>query len=171
MRYIFILFLFIGSASVSQAQTYLNCTEITVEARDYTHVSKNLPTRNNNPGNIRRTSVKYFGETNADATYESFSSPIWGYAAMFDLLYRLYSGLTLKEAIYKWAPPTENDSERYVRFVSGEVGVDADEYIIDVDNPSIMTVAKYMSVLEGMKGFSDSDIELGYMLWDSCYYG
>ena len=90
---------------------------------------------------------------------------------MFDLLYRLYSGLTLKEAIYKWAPPSENDSERYVKFVSGEVGVNPNKYIIDVDNPSIMTVAKYMSVLEGMKGFSDSDIELGYMLWDACYYG
>lgn len=147
----------------------LDCTEVDFGTYDYTHVSTNRPTRNNNPGNIRKTGVTYYGETSNDPAFESFAAPEWGYAAMFDLLDRLYTGLSLSEAIYKWAPPSENDTERYVKFVAKKTGYDRDEYKVNVNDESIIEFAKYMSVLEGMKGFSDDDVSFGYMIWEKCY--
>jgi hypothetical protein len=88
---------------------------------------------------------------------------------MFDLLDRLYTGLTLSEAIYKWAPPSENDTERYVKFVAKKTGYDRNEYKVNVNDESIIEFAKWMSVLEGMKGFSDDDVTMGYMVWEKCY--
>ena len=131
----FVVFFFIGfcaysiirplwahEATVEEAP--LNCDKIDLGTYDYTHVSTNRPTRNNNPGNIRKTGRDYYGETSNDPAFESFAAPEWGYAAMFDLLDRLYTGLTLSEAIYKWAPPVENDTERYVKFVAKKTGYD-----------------------------------------------
>lgn len=147
----------------------LDCATMDLGSYDYTDVSTNRPTRNNNPGNIKKTSRAYLGETNNDAMFESFATPEWGYAAMFDLLDRHYTGLTLSQAIYKWSPPYENDTERYVQFVSDKTGLDRDDFIIDVDNVDIIAVAHWMSVLEGMKGFEELDVKLGYFIWNKCY--
>ena len=146
-----------------------DCTEVDFGTYDYTHVSTNRPTRNNNPGNIRKTGVTYYGETSNDPAFESFAAPEWGYAAMFDLLDRLYTGLSLSEAIYKWAPPSENDTERYVKFVAKKTGYDRNEYKVNVNDENIIEFAKWMSVLEGMKGFSDDDLTMGHMVWEYCY--
>jgi len=158
----------IVTASETEAHE-LDCNLVSFGEYDYTHVSTNLPTRNNNPGNIRKTKVTYFGETTNESGFESFAAPEWGYAAMFDLLDRLYTGLTLSEAIYKWAPPVENDTEKYVRFVAKKTGYDRNEYKVNVNDESIIEFAKWMSVLEGMKGFSDDDVTMGYMVWEKCY--
>jgi hypothetical protein len=167
---IFILSFIAGFWAYSAfADETLDCNEVSFGEYDYTDISTNLPTRNNNPGNIRKTKVTYYGETTNESGFESFAAPEWGYAAMFDLLDRLYSGLSLSEAIYKWAPPVENDTERYVRFVAKKTGYDRNEYKVNVNDESIIEFAKYMSVLEGMKGFSDDDVSFGYMVWDKCY--
>ena len=158
----------IVTASKTEAHE-LDCTEVDFGTYDYTHVSTNRPTRNNNPGNIRKTGVTYYGETSNDPAFESFAAPEWGYAAMFDLLDRLYTGLTLSEAIHKWAPPVENDTQRYIDFVAGSTDLHEDKFVIDVNDERIIGVAKYMSILEGMKGFSDDDVTLGYMVWEKCY--
>ena len=151
------------------ADETLDCNEVSFGEYDYTAISTNLPTRNNNPGNIRKTKVTYYGETTNESGFESFAAPEWGYAAMFDLLDRLYTGLTLSEAIHKWAPPVENDTQRYIDFVAGSTDLHEDKFVIDVDDNRIIGVAKYMSILEGMKGFSDDDVTLGYMVWEKCY--
>jgi hypothetical protein len=176
----FVVFFFVGICAYSIVRPLwahdttieekpLNCDEINLGTYDYTHVSTNRPTRNNNPGNIRKTGVTYYGETSNDPAFESFSAPEWGYAAMFDLLDRLYTGLTLSEAIHKWAPPVENDTQRYVNFVAGSTDLHEDKFIINVNDERIIGVVKYMSILEGMKGFSDDDVTMGYMIWEECY--
>ena len=44
--------------------------------------------RNRNPGNIRRSAVRYKGETESDdAAFKTFASTAWGYRAMFVLLH------------------------------------------------------------------------------------
>ena len=44
--------------------------------------------RNNNPGNIRRSKVRYRGEVHPsqDPEFRQFSAPEWGYRAIFVLL-------------------------------------------------------------------------------------
>ena len=75
--------------------------------------------RNRNPGNIRRSAVRYKGETESDdAAFKTFASTAWGYRAMFVLLhtYRVRHRIaTLRGMIARWAPPSENDTGAYLR--------------------------------------------------------
>ena len=54
---------------------------------------------NNNPGNIRRSKVRYKGEVqpSRDPSFKQFESPAWGYRAVFMLLhtYRVRHGLRI----------------------------------------------------------------------------
>ena len=92
--------------------------------------------RNRNPGNIRRSAVRYKGETESDdAAFKTFASTAWGYRAMFVLLhtYRVRHRIaTLRGMIARWAPPSENDTGAYLRTVAAamarvENGVEPDE--------------------------------------------
>ena len=79
--------------------------------------------RNNNPGNIRRSKVKYQGEVSPsrDPEFKEFETMAYGYRAMFVLLdtYRSRYGLTtIRQMLNRYAPPKENFTEGYVRFVA-----------------------------------------------------
>ena len=97
---------------------------------------------NNNPGNIRRSRVRYKGErtTSSDPEFRQFESIEWGYRAIFMLLYtyHLRHGCrTLRQMIDRYAPPTENPTSNYLRFVSERSGVGPD-YVIDVTSRALM---------------------------------
>lgn len=94
--------------------------------------------RNHNPGNIRRCGVRYRGERrpSRDPAFKEFESDDWGYRAMFVLLEsyrRRYSIDTLRGIITRWAPPLENDTESYIRFVAARAEVDADATLLPHD--------------------------------------
>lgn len=59
--------------------------------------------RNNNPGNIRLSKIKYLGEIpSTDSAFKQFKTMAWGYRAMFVLLhtYQLKHGCnTLRDMI------------------------------------------------------------------------
>lgn len=98
--------------------------------------------RNRNPGNIRRSGVRYVGEKvpSGDPEFREFVAVEWGYRAMFVLLYtyRLRYGLqTVAGLIGRWAPPSENRTESYVRFVADRCGLKDDEPI-DLLDPGTM---------------------------------
>lgn len=86
--------------------------------------------RNNNPGNIRATNIPWQGKTGNDGEYEIFESPHYGIRALAKTLqtYLYKHGLeTVREIINRWAPPTENPTNRYVEFVSKKLNVDPDK--------------------------------------------
>ena len=92
----------------------------------------NRPTRNNNPGNIEYGAFarKHGGRLEiiprglaSRPRFAHFPSEAKGWEAMRHLLLSRYKGLTLKQAIFRWAPPTENDSQAYVQFVSRRTGL------------------------------------------------
>ena len=97
---------------------------------------------NNNPGNIRLSRVKYKGEcaVSSDTEFRQFESIEWGYRAIFMLLYtyhRRHGCRTLRQMIDRYAPPTENPTSAYLRFVAERAGVDPD-YVIDVTSGRLM---------------------------------
>ncbi len=111
--------------------------------------------RNNNPGNIRRTggSVRYRGERREchDPQFREFVAPEWGYRAMFVLLYtyqRRYGLSTPRELIGRWAPPSENHTENYIRAVCDEVGIEADRAIDLLDGGVMQRFVGAMSRVE-----------------------
>ena len=80
---------------------------------------------NCNPGNIRQSKVRYKGEVrpSRDPAFKQFESLAWGYRAIFVLLhtYRVRHGLrSIREMISRWAPPSENRTEAYIRAVSAD---------------------------------------------------
>ena len=84
--------------------------------------------RNNNPGNIVRTSERWQGmaaDQSADPRFVVFDAPVYGLRALARILRKYHSsGLTSVQAIInRYAPPVENDTGAYVRAVAAALGV------------------------------------------------
>lgn len=91
-----------------------------------------MPTRQNNPGDLRHApgEIHDVGSPNGIGSFDSVAD---GFAALERQL-GLYAerGLTLRQAIYAFAPPNENDSGKYLEFVCEGLGCHADTPISEV---------------------------------------
>lgn len=108
---------------------------------------------NRNPGNIRQSKVRYRGEVrpSRDPAFKEFESLAWGYRAIFVLLdtYRIRYGLdTLRGMISRWAPPSENHTDAYIRAVAADTGLDSDERLDTRDARTMIPVAAAISRVE-----------------------
>ena len=108
---------------------------------------------NCNPGNIRQSKVRYKGEVrpSRDPAFKQFESLAWGYRAIFVLLhtYRVRHGLrSIREMISRWAPPSENRTEAYIRAVSADTGIGPDEALETLDPATMVPVAASISRVE-----------------------
>ena len=125
--------------------------------------------RNRNPGNIRRSAVRYKGETESDdAAFKTFASTAWGYRAMFVLLhtYRVRHGLrSIREMISRWAPPSENRTEAYIRAVSADTGIGPDEALETLDPATMVPVAAAISRVENGTAADPNEIRRGWELF------
>jgi len=82
-----------------------------------------LPRRNNNPGNLRASPLTRPKEKG----FVKFAGPKEGIAALYHQIAKhVLRGYTLRTLVEKWAPPTENDTERYVRETARRTGLDPD---------------------------------------------
>lgn len=84
--------------------------------------------RNNNPGNIRLSPVRWQGQKNvqADTSFVEFVSPVMGLRALMRLLLTYYfkHGLnTVESIINRWAPPHENATDHYIHSVARHLNV------------------------------------------------
>lgn len=125
---------------------------------------------NCNPGNIRRSKVRYRGEVqpSRDPAFKQFTTPAWGYRAIFVLLdtYRVRHGLdTVAGMIARWAPPSENHTSAYVRFVAEAVGVAPDERIDTRDPATMLRFAAAVSEMENGCPADMRQVEAGWALF------
>ena len=125
---------------------------------------------NNNPGNIRRAKVRYRGEVrpSRDPEFKQFESLAWGYRAIFVLLdtYRRRYGIdTLRGMISRWAPPSENHTEAYIRAVAGDTGIDPDEPLDTRDAATMVPVAASISRVENGAKADRDEIIRGWELF------
>lgn len=126
--------------------------------------------RNNNPGNIRRSRVRYKGEVrpSRDPDFKEFSSMAYGYRAMFVLLdtYRSRYGLsTIRQMLNRYAPPEENFTEGYVRFVADYSGVMPDESVDTRAEMDMIPIVSAMSKIENGVAANIADVESGWALF------
>ena len=126
--------------------------------------------RNNNPGNIRRSKVRYKGEVcpSRDPDFKEFSSMAYGYRAMFVLLdtYRSRYGLsTIRQMLNRYAPPTENFTEGYVRFVADYAGGMPDEVVDTRSEKDMIPIVAAMSKIENGVAANIADVERGWELF------
>ena len=126
--------------------------------------------RNNNPGNIRKNNIIYQGEIvpSEDESFKQFSSMAYGYRAMFVLLdtySRRYGLCTIRQMLNRYAPPTENFTEGYVRFVADYAGVMPDEVIDTRSEKDMIPIVAAMSKIENGVAANIEDVERGWELF------
>ena len=109
--------------------------------------------RNNNPGNIRRGS---FAEVNGaigdDGAFAIFAHERAGFDAIVSLLRtRVYRELSLAQAINRYAPPIENETSAYLRFVVRETEIAADTVLKGLKGGEIRRIARAIRKMEGWR--------------------
>jgi hypothetical protein len=80
----------------------------------------------NNVGNIRATNINWDGKGAPHNGFETFNTPQAGVNAAFKNLQAYVQqnpGMTVAQAIAKWAPPNENDTDLYIRQVAETTGI------------------------------------------------
>lgn len=126
--------------------------------------------RNNNPGNIRRTSDKWQGlrAIQTDDSFFQFTDAKYGIRAMAKLLknYQTRYGLkTVNDIINRWAPPVENNTSSYVTHVAEVVGVGVNDPI-NLNDTSVLTklVNGVIKHENGINPYSNATIAEGVAL-------
>ena len=99
--------------------------------------------RNNNPGNIRLSKIKWQGQKiteQSDESFVQFTAAVYGLRALMKLLLTYYFkyGLdTVESIINRYAPPYENATDNYIYHVSKVLGVKQTEKI-NVATPEML---------------------------------
>jgi hypothetical protein len=125
---------------------------------------------NNNPGNIRKSGVKYEGEKvpSSDNVFKQFVSISWGYRAIFVTLkaYQIRHGLhTIREMITRWAPPNENKTLSYISTVSASSGISPDIPVSYDNHNDMIKIAAAISKVENGVPAVMADVEAGWDLY------
>lgn len=126
--------------------------------------------RNNNPGNIRRSRVRYQGEVrpSRDPEFKEFETMAYGYRAMFRLLdtYSSRYGLrTIRSMLNRYAPPEENLTDSYIRFVANYSGIMPDEEVETRSKCDMIPIVAAMSKIENGVSANLADVEQGWRLF------
>ena len=126
--------------------------------------------RNNNPGNIRLGSFKYRGEVarSSDRAFRQFESMAWGYRAMFVLLHTYalrYRCRTLRDYISRYAPPSENNTEAYIRRVAHATHLTDRDELNTLSKPMMVQVVAAMSEVENGVAADIDDVNNGWELF------
>ena len=128
--------------------------------------------RNNNPLNIRHSADRWEGAriNQTDPSFVQFTSMAYGYRAGWKLLdsywkhfKNLRKPFTVSNIIHRWAPPTENDTENYIRTVLRLSGLGGNE---NFPQPSRATgyerlelLVRAMTTMECGIPYKDVDVE------------
>ncbi len=65
----------------------------------------------------------------------------------------------------RYAPPTENFTDGYIRFVAKRTGIDADTTIDTLNERDMIAIVKAMSEIENGTAATLSDVEQGWKLF------
>lgn len=132
-------------------------------------LSKARGIRNNNPGNLVKTSDAWKGKVphtqNTDSRFEQFIAPEWGIRAMLidirgDITKKGQN--TIRKLITSYAPAFENDTAAYIAAVSKATGKSADSVLTTNDYlPLLKAIIKHEN---GVQPYSDELIKKGMAL-------
>jgi hypothetical protein len=123
-------------------------------------VNRNAPRgqRNNNPGNLIKTNIKWQGKVesdrNSDGHFEQFYEMKFGIRALIkDLLNDIKKGKnTLPKLISEFAPAHENNTDGYIQRLAKQTGLEVNE-IIQPTASTIEAIVKAIIEVENGKQF------------------
>jgi hypothetical protein len=156
--------------SLQTRKTYAKYLTYLGKTKDWLGNALSRGYRNNNMGNIRISKTKnYLGrvplEKNTDGSFEQFIEFRYGTLAMIELLEKYINGGTdtLRKVIYKYAPPSENDSSVYLNNVSKWAGISLDTSL-NTDKNTLKGLVIAMGRVENGRTISTADFDEGYRL-------
>ena len=122
--------------------------------------------RNNYPGNIRINGDLFEGEIipSKDKSFKQFRTMPYGYRAMFKILRNYINNYkldTIRKIITRWAPPSENATEAYIKAVSDYSGIGSDEPVSADDRVAMIAIVSGMSRVENGVPAVMSDVTAG----------
>ena len=125
--------------------------------------------RNNNPLNIRRVVGSHWkGEIVTpieDRQFCQFTTLEHGIRAAYQILdtyRRKYHAVCIEDIISRWAPPSENDTEAYIRSVCTLTGFGGKERLTEAEWPALV---KAMAVVESRMRLDESVLKTAYNLY------
>lgn len=109
--------------------------------------------RLNNPLNIRKSSNQWDGKVipSSDEEFEEFATIEHGIRAAIKIIrtYVLKHGCrTMNDIIKRWAPPSENNTERYINFVEVHTGINRYKEIDITNEREIAAILQAMTMME-----------------------
>lgn len=107
-----------------------------------------LPWRNKNPGALE-SSKTAIGKANRFAVFASEKEGMDAIRIL--LLGDSYRNLSLKDAVFKYAPPHENNTKKYQNDLKRLTGLDINRKLCDLNDEEMESVVKTIKQLEGWK--------------------
>ena len=127
-----------------------------------------LGLRNNNPLNIRRVAgTKWKGQRTeqTDKSFVQFESLEWGIRAAFcilDTYRRKYQDVCVEDIIARWAPASENNTEKYIKNVCLWTGLGGLQRLTEEDWPKLVLA---MARQECGALLSEDVVQKGFQLY------
>lgn len=84
---------------------------------------------------------------------------------LLDTYHKRYGLSTIRQMISRWAPPTENFTDGYIRFVAERTGIDADAPIDSRSERDMVPIVAAMSEIENGAKAVMVDVHDGWQLF------
>lgn len=114
----------------------------------------------NNPLNIRYSETNHWiGQTAPRKGFCQFETVEYGVRAAYRLIQKyIRSGhSTIRDIVRRWAPPEENNTGAYIRFVAERTGIASNLRIMDWDHESLKRIVTAMAWYESHTVLLDAD--------------
>ena len=127
--------------------------------------------RNKNPGNIKLgTDWDGLAAEQTDPTFCIFDEAVMGIRALMRILltYRFtHNKKNIDSIIRRWAPPSENDTEAYIKFVAKRMEIEPMAMIDNSIERYLPLVKSIIQMENGMQPYDDELIVEGmYKAWE-----
>ena len=127
--------------------------------------------RNKNPGNIKLgTAWDGLADEQSDPVFCIFKESVWGIRALMRILlvYRFHhKKQTTEDIIARWAPPSENDTDAYIKFVCDKTGFKPMDKLDNSMEHYLPLIKSIIKMENGVQPFDDELLVEGmYKAWD-----
>ena len=127
--------------------------------------------RNKNPGNIKLgTAWDGLAAEQTDPTFCIFDEAVMGIRALMRILlvYRFsHKKYTIEDIITRWAPPSENDTDAYIKFVCERMNFNPMDQLDNSIEHYLPLVKSIIKMENGKQPYSDEILVEGmYKAWD-----
>lgn len=112
--------------------------------------------RNHNPGNVWSGAISkrhnQIGKINGFAIFPDDKS---GHASLVDTLKTTFGDSSIHEMIYIYAPPNENPTKKYERFLRKKTGIDDDT---PINKFTKVQFTKFWKAIQQMEGYKQGEV-------------